>query len=87
MSVTLGGDDVQGFDTKLDEVHLSMGDTPKDDMLESMCNQKTQGFGTIEDHICSVQSRHCTEERNSKLHTLGEDGQKVHGSSTEGSKF
>ena len=36
MSLTFRGDAVQGFDTGWDEVLLSMGDTPKDDKLESM---------------------------------------------------
>ena len=34
--VTLRGDDVQGFDTQWDEVLSSVGETPKDDTLESM---------------------------------------------------
>ena len=52
MSVTLRGDDVQGFDTKWDEVLLNMADTPEDDTLESVVQTKTQGIGPIEDHIC-----------------------------------
>ena len=36
MNVTFRGDDVQGFVTEWDEVVLSMKETPKDDMLESM---------------------------------------------------
>ena len=36
VSVTLRGVDVRGFDTTWDEVLLSMGDTHKDDILESM---------------------------------------------------
>ena len=40
MSVTLRGDDVQGFDKQSDEVLLSMREAPKNDTLESMYRQK-----------------------------------------------
>ena len=52
MNVTLGEDDVQGFDTEGVEVLLSVRETP----------QKNQKFGTIETHSCSIQSRYSTEE-------------------------
>ena len=65
------------FDTKRIEVLLSMREAPKDDILESTYQTELRDFGTIEDHICSFQSRYSTEERISKLHALEEYGQKV----------
>ena len=40
MRITLSGDDVQGSDTKWDEVLLSMREAPKDGILESMYKTK-----------------------------------------------
>ena len=37
-SVTLHDDNIQSFDTKWDEVLLSMSKIPSDDSLESLCN-------------------------------------------------
>ena len=37
-SVTLGDDNVGEFDTRWDEVLLSMSKIPSDDVLESLCN-------------------------------------------------
>ena len=62
VSISLRGDDVQVFETKLVEIPLSMMKTPKDDTPESFCKNKTHGFGTIEDHLCTVHSRYSTIE-------------------------
>ena len=62
MNISLRGDDVQGFETKLVEILLSIMKTPKDDILESICKNKTHGFGTIEHHLCTVHSRYSSIE-------------------------
>ena len=54
------GDDVQGFDTKWDEVLLKVGDTLEYDILESMYRQKLWEYKrmskihTIEEHCQKV---------------------------------
>ena len=40
VSTSLRGDDVQGFETKLDEILLSMLKTSKDDILERKCKNQ-----------------------------------------------
>ena len=45
MNVILREDDVQGFDTKWDEVLSSTSEAPKDDILEGMCKQLKTTFG------------------------------------------
>ena len=63
VNISLRGDDVQGFETKLVEILLSMMKTPKDDILESICKNKTHRFGTIEDHLlhCTLKTQHNRE--------------------------
>ena len=40
MSMTLRGDDVQGIDTKSDEVHLSLKETLDENIPESICQTR-----------------------------------------------
>ena len=46
-SVTLRDDNVQEFDTRWDEVLLSMTKNPSDDILESMCKLKIRESGQL----------------------------------------
>ena len=39
-SITLSGDDVQGYDTRWDEVLFSTHDVPADNVLESLCKMR-----------------------------------------------
>ena len=41
-SVTLRDDNIQEFDTRWDEVLLSMSKFPSDDILESLCKLRTR---------------------------------------------
>ena len=41
--ITLRGDDVQGFDTRWDEVLLSIQQVPSDDILERLCRMHIRG--------------------------------------------
>ena len=41
--IALRGDDVQGFDTRWDEVLLSIQQVPSDDILERLCRMRMRG--------------------------------------------
>ena len=49
-SISLHGDDVQGFDTKWDEAILSINEVPSDDVLESLYKMRireSDQFNTV----------------------------------------
>ena len=69
--VTLHGDDVQDFDTRWDEVLLSISQEPTDDILESLYNMRIRESDQLKTVIAMYcRQIHLTREFFSNIFTL-----------------
>ena len=74
----LRGDDVQGFDTRWDEVLLLTEDVPSDKLLGSVYKWRIRKVGTAQDSAGIKRSRHRAEKIAAALREIDNHGAQVH---------
>ena len=78
LSVTLRDDDVQEFDTRWDEVLLSMSKIPLDDILASLCKLRIRESDQLKNRIRIISPWNSSEENDARLSKIEIDGEEKH---------
>ena len=86
-SVTLREDNVQDFDTRRDEVSLSMSKIPSDDVLESLYELRIRESDQLKNRIRSVRYGDSSENIDVQLSKFENDGEEMYRSETQFTKL
>ena len=83
-SITLRNDDVQEFDTRWDEIPLSI---PPDDVLESLYKLRTRQSDQLKNRIRIVRHGDSSKDIDAQLSETENDGEETHRSETQITKL
>ena len=86
-SVTLHGDDIQEFDTRWDEVLLSMSKIPSHDFLESLCKLRVRESAQFETVVRIVRHGDSSEDVDAQLSKIEDNGEEEYRSETPFAKL
>ena len=86
-SVTIRDDNVQEFDTRWDEVLLSMWKIPSDDFLESLYNLRKTLVRATQNRIGIVRHGDSSEKIDAQLSKIDDDGEEKYRSETSIAKY
>ena len=86
-SITLRDDNVQDFDTRWDEISLSMTKIPSDDILESLYKFRIRGSDQLKNRIRFVRHGHSSEDIKASVSKVEDDGEEKKRSKTSITKY
>ena len=86
-TMNLRNDDVQDFDTRWDEMLLSMSKIPPDDVLESLYKWRIRESCSTQNRIGFVRHGKSSEDIEARLAKIENDGEEKHRSATQITKL